>query len=69
MGSEIARPETVGASVGFVFGLSGVLASFTPALIGYTADSFGLQSSFRLLVVLAALSFSVSFLLPGKRLE
>ena len=67
MGSAIAKPETVGASVGFVFGVSAVLSSFTPALTGYTADSFGLQFSFRLLVVLAILSFAVSFFLPGKQ--
>lgn len=69
MGSEIAVRGTVGASVGFLLGVSGVLASFTPALIGYAADSFGLQISFRLLIVLAVLSFSVSLFLPGKRLE
>lgn len=69
MGSEIAVSGTVGASVGFLLGVSGVLASFTPALIGYAADSFGLQISFRLLIILAVLSFSVSFFLPGKRLE
>lgn len=69
MGSEIARGETVGASVGFVFGVSGVLASFAPVLTGYAADLFGLQASFRLLVVLAVLSFGVSFFLLGRRLE
>jgi len=69
MGSEIAKPGTVGASVGFVFGVSGVLASFAPALTGFAADSFGLQTSFRLLVVLAVLSLCVSFFLPSKRLE
>ncbi len=69
MGSEIARGESVGVSVGFVFGVSGVLASFAPALTGYAADSFGLQTSFRLLVVLAIFSLGVSFFLPGKRLK
>jgi FSR family fosmidomycin resistance protein-like MFS transporter len=69
MGSEIAKPESVGVSVGFVFGLSGVLASFTPALTGYAADALGLQTSFLLLVVLAVLSLFVSFLLPKRQLK
>jgi len=69
MGSEIATGETVGATVGFVFGVSGVLASFVPALTGYMADSLGLQTSFRLLVILAVLSFAVSFFLPSRRFE
>jgi FSR family fosmidomycin resistance protein-like MFS transporter len=69
MGSEIAKPESVGVSVGFVFGLSGVLASFTPAITGYAADSLGLQTSFLLLVVLAVLSLIVSFFLPKRQLK
>ncbi len=69
MGSEIARGESVGVNVGFVFGVSGVLASFAPALTGYAADAFDLQTSFRLLVVLAVLSLGVSFFLPGRRPE
>ena len=69
MGSEIAKGENVGASVGFVFGVSGVLASVSPALVGYAADSFGLQISFRLLAILGVLSLGVSFFLPAKRLD
>jgi len=67
MGSELARGETVGASVGFVFGVSSVMASFSSAVTGYAADLFGLQASFRLLVVLLFLSLGVSFMLPGRR--
>lgn len=67
MASEIARGETVGASVGFVFGVSSVMASFSSAVTGYAADLFGLQASFRLLVVLLFLSLGVSFMLPGRR--
>lgn len=66
MGSDIASPENVGASVGIVFGASGVLASFAPALTGYAADSLGLQTSFQLLIVLAILALGVSFFLPGR---
>ena len=69
MGSEIAKPESVGVSVGFVFGLSGVMASITPALTGYAADSLGLQTSFLLLVVFAVLSLIISFFLPKRQFE
>lgn len=69
MGSEIAKPESVGVSVGFVFGFSAVLASFTPALTGYGADLYGLNVSFRLLVVIAGLALCGAFFLPGKKLE
>ena len=67
MGSEIAKPESVGTSVGFVFGFSGVLASFIPALTGYGADLYGLNTFFRLLVVIAGLAFIGAMFLPGKR--
>ena len=69
MGSELAKGENVGVSVGFVFGVSGMLAAFAPALTGYAADSFGLLASFRLLVILAVLALAVSFFLPGKQLD
>ena len=69
MGSEFAKGENVGVSVGFVFGVSGVMASFAPALTGYAADSFGLLASFRLLVILAVLALAVSFFLPARRLD
>ena len=68
MGSELAKGENVGVSVGFVFGMSGVMASFAPALTGYAADSIGLQASFQLLVILAALALVASFFLPDRRL-
>jgi FSR family fosmidomycin resistance protein-like MFS transporter len=67
MGSELAKGENVGVSVGFVFGISGVMASIAPALTGYAADSFGLQVSLRLLVILAVLALSVSFFLPSRQ--
>ncbi|MEM7801425.1 MAG: MFS transporter, partial [Chloroflexota bacterium] len=67
MGSAVAQGQHVGTSVGLVFGLSGVLSAFAPSLTGYVAYSFGLQQSFYLLVLLAALSFSVSFLLPAAK--
>jgi FSR family fosmidomycin resistance protein-like MFS transporter len=69
MGSELAKGENVGVSVGFVFGVSGMLAAFAPALTGYAADSLGLLASFRLLVLLAVLALAVSFFLPGKQLD
>lgn len=69
MGSDIAKGETVGLSVGLVFGISGVLSSFSPALTGYIADLLSLQASFRLLTILAVLSFGVTFFLPGRWLK
>ena len=69
MGSELARDENIGASVGFVFGVSGVLGSLAPALTGYMADTFGLQTSFRLLVIVAVLSLAASFFLPFRQIE
>ena len=66
MGSEIADGANVGLSVGMVFGVAGMLASVTPAMTGYIADLFDMQTAFRLLTVLALAAFGLSFFLPGK---
>lgn len=67
MGSDVARANQVGLSVGVIFGLSSTLAAFTPALMGYMADLVGLQRAFSLLVVLAFLGALMALVLPGKR--
>jgi MFS family permease len=67
LGSEIARDERVGVSVGVIFGLSSTLSAFTPMLTGYMADLFGLNLSFQVLVVFAALAALLSLALPGKQ--
>jgi MFS family permease len=66
MGSDVARANQVGMSVGVIFGLSSTLAAFTPALMGYVADMVGLQRSFYLLIALAILGAVLALSLPGK---
>jgi MFS family permease len=66
MGSDIAKGNQVGMSVGVIFGLSSTLAAFTPALMGYVADAVGLQRSFALLIVLAFLGALLALALAGK---
>jgi len=66
MGSEIADGANVGLSVGMVFGVASMLASVTPAMTGYVADLFDMQTAFRLLTVLAVAAFGLSFFMPGK---
>jgi fucose permease len=66
MGSDVARENQVGMSVGVVFGLSGTLSAFTPALMGYIADLVGLIRSFSLLIALAFLGAMLALALPKK---
>ncbi|MBI4013255.1 MAG: MFS transporter [Candidatus Rokubacteria bacterium] len=68
LGSEIAKGDRVGMSVGFVFGVSATLAAFTPILTGYVADRAGLGVAFHLLVVFAAGAAVMSAGLPGRKL-
>ena len=67
IGSEIAKDNRVGISVGFIFGCSSTLSAFTPILTGYMADLFGLNLAFQMLVVFAVLAAILSCTLPGKR--
>ena len=67
MGSDVARGNQVGLSVGVIFGLSSTLAAFTPAWMGYVADLVGLQQAFSLLVALAFLGTLLALALPGKQ--
>lgn len=67
MGSEIAKDDRVGVSVGVIFGFSSTLSAFTPILTGYMADLFGLNPAFQCLVVFAALAALMSLAFPGKR--
>jgi FSR family fosmidomycin resistance protein-like MFS transporter len=66
IGSEIAKDDRVGISVGVIFGFSSTLSAFTPIFTGYMADLFGLNLSFQLLVAFAALAALLSLALPGK---
>jgi MFS family permease len=66
IGSEIAKDNQVGVSVGFIFGCSSTLSAFTPILTGYMADLFGLHFAFQILVAFAVLAAVLSCTLPGK---
>jgi FSR family fosmidomycin resistance protein-like MFS transporter len=66
MGSDVARGNQVGMSVGVVFGLSSTLSAFTPALMGYIADLVGLARSFSLLIAIAFLGALLALALPKK---
>jgi MFS family permease len=66
IGSDIAKDNRVGMSVGIIFGLSSTLSAFTPIFTGYMADLFGLNLAFKLLVVFALLAACLSLALPGK---
>lgn len=66
MGSDVARSNQVGLSVGVIFGLSSTLSAFTPALMGYVADRVGLSRSFSLLIAIAFLGALLSLALPTK---
>lgn len=67
VGSEIAKDNRVGISVGFIFGCSSTLSAFTPILTGYMADLFGLNPAFKILVIFAALAAIFSCTLPGRK--
>ena len=66
MGSDVAKGNQVGLSVGVVFGLSSTLSAFTPALMGYVADLVGLSRSFSLLIAIAFLGAVFSLALSTK---
>ena len=66
MGSDVAKGNQVGLSVGVVFGLSSTLSAFTPALLGYVADRVGLSNAFSLLIVFAFLGALLALTLPSK---
>ena len=66
MGSDVAKDNQVGLSVGVVFGLSSTLSAFTPALMGYVADLVGLSRSFSLLIAIAGLGALLALVLPRK---
>jgi FSR family fosmidomycin resistance protein-like MFS transporter len=67
MGSEVAKDDHVGVSVGVIFGFSSTLSAFTPVFTGYMADLFGFNLSFQFLVIFAALAALLSLALPGKQ--
>lgn len=67
IGSEIAKDNRVGISVGFIFGCSSTLSAFTPILTGYMADLFGFNLAFKVLVIFAACAAILSCALPGRK--
>lgn len=66
MGSDVAKGNQVGLSVGVIFGLSSTLSAFTPAILGYVADRVGLSNAFSLLIVFAFLGALLALTLPRK---
>jgi cyanate permease len=56
MASSFNGAAAAGMSVGLVFGIATTMSSFTPLLTGLLADQFGLDSAFRLLIVLPLLA-------------
>jgi FSR family fosmidomycin resistance protein-like MFS transporter len=69
MGSELSKGHQIGMSVGLVFGISGTLSSLTPVITGYAGDLFGLNLSFKLLIILAVVAALLSIFLPGRPLD
>ncbi len=69
MGSEIAKDNRVGISVGVIFGMSGTLSAITPIFSGYVADQFGLNFAFKLLVIFAILAAVLALKCPGRRVK
>jgi FSR family fosmidomycin resistance protein-like MFS transporter len=70
LASSLSGAAEVGMSVGLVFGISTTMSSFTPLLTGLLADQFGLDSAFRLLIVLPLLATLMTlFLFSQKRVK
>ncbi len=61
--SAAAVDDNVGMSVGAMFGISGIMSAFTPALTGWMADQMGLELAFQWLIVFAVAGFLMSFTL------
>jgi MFS family permease len=66
MGSDVAKGNQVGLSVGVVFGLSSTLSAFTPAFLGYVADRIGLSHAFSWLIAFAFIGALLALALPRK---
>ncbi len=56
MASALVRGNNTGMGVGVVFGVGSTMSSFTPLLIGFLADRFGLDVSLQLLIILPILA-------------
>ncbi len=67
MGSEIAKDNRVGMSVGIIFGASSTMSAVTPVLSGYVGDRLGLNFSFQLLVIFAVLAALLSLGFPRRQ--
>lgn len=62
--SEMAGSNRTGASVGFLFGASQVIASAAPVILGYIIDLWGFTASFLLLTVFGGAAFIASLRIP-----
>jgi len=67
LASSLSGAAEVGMSVGLVFGISTTMSSFTPLLTGLLADQFGLDSAFRLLIVLPLLATLMTLFLFSQK--
>ena len=62
--SVVSPPESVGMSVGVMFGVSAGMGALTPPLVGFLGDRIGLESAFLVLIVFGAAAFLLSFRMP-----
>jgi sugar phosphate permease len=60
----MAGSNRTGASVGFLFGASQVIASAAPVILGYIIDLWGFTASFLLLTVFGGAAFIASLRIP-----
>jgi FSR family fosmidomycin resistance protein-like MFS transporter len=58
--SELVGFERSGASIGFMYGASQLIASTSPLFMGYVIDNWGFTASFYLLIFFAGLAFIAS---------
>ena len=58
--SRMVGSNRTGASVGFLFGTSQMIASIAPIILGYIIDIWGFINSFLILTILAGAAFTAS---------
>ncbi len=61
---ELAPRNMEGSAVGVVFGMSMLGVAFTPPILGYIADLYGLMNAFTSLIAVPLLGLMLVFLLP-----
>ena len=60
MASELAQDGNVGIAVGAMFGISGMMSAITQPVIGFLADSVGLENAFLALVLFPLIGLVLS---------